>query len=44
MGCNQKNTSRGLARKVQMHYSVWLQLYSDVTQFTKEGVEATAVM
>lgn len=44
VGCNQENTSRSLARKVQMHYSVGLRLCLDVTQFTKEGGEATAVM
>lgn len=44
VGCNQENTSRSPAGKVQMHYSVGLQLCLDVTQFTKEGREATAVM
>ncbi|KAM7389934.1 hypothetical protein PAMP_023878 [Pampus punctatissimus] len=37
-------TSGGLAREVQMYYSVWLQLQLDVTEFTKEGGETTAVM
>lgn len=37
------NTSRGLARKVQMYYSVRLQLQLDVTEFTKKGGETTAV-
>lgn len=37
------NTSGGLARKVQMYYSVWLQLQLDVTEFTKGGGETTAV-
>lgn len=40
---NKQNTSWGLARKVQMYYSVWLQLQLDVTEFTKEGGETTAV-
>lgn len=38
------NTSGGLARKLQMYYSVWLRLQLDVTEFTKEGRETTAVM
>lgn len=37
------NTSGGLARKVHMYYSVWLQLQLDVTEFTKERGETTDV-
>lgn len=35
---------RRSGRKVQMYYSVWLQLQLDVTEFTKEEGETTAVM
>lgn len=31
-------------KKVQMYYSVWLQLQLDVTEFTKEEGKTTPVM
>lgn len=41
----KKKCNRGGSdRKVQMYYSVWLQLQLDVTEFTKEEGETTAVM
>lgn len=43
-GGRKKCNRGGPDRKVQMYYSVWLQLQLDVTEFTKEEGETTAVM